>query len=355
MNFPSDKRRRRTDPDIVGSDLKALGDQSKRHLPTIDETAQALWKHNLRRSKEGSLMKALHSLKTHPTMTTVLGIAIVAAVLLAVPISYTRTTGYQATLEIADAGGVDMDAIAEEFGKALDTEDVMVMAGFNGGGRIFANLPVRSAGTLEIITSSFARALIQRGVSASAEVEPVTEQVTGNVYAAAANEIIEIRIDSEGLTDEEIEDEIRTQIEAAGFDACLVDVQTGDGEKRIEIGIQCDPEEVGAGGPCPVRISIDGMEPPPDGEYATAHVMELRVPSEGKTPEEVEAEAKEHLKAMGFDATTEIEIEDCGDYYRVRVGGDIPDGCYPGDGSTVLGAPRSESKTLGEVKKEFTK
>ncbi len=196
MNFPGDKHRRRMDPDKVETDIRALGDQSKRHLPTIDKTAQALWKHNLRRSREGSLMKALHSLKTHPAMTTVLGIAIVAAVLLAVPISYTRTTGYQATLEIADATSVDMDAIAQEFGKALDTEDVMVMAGFN---------------------------------------------------------------------------------------ACLVDVETGDGEKRIE-----------------------------------------------------------------------IEIEDCGDYYRVRVGGDIPEGCYPGDGGTLLGTPKAESKTLGEVKKEFT-
>ena len=63
----------------------------------------------------------------------------------------------------------------------------------------------------------------------TAEVEPVTERVTGNVYAMAANEIVEIRIDSEGLTDEEIEAEIRAQIEAAGFDACLVNVERQQG------------------------------------------------------------------------------------------------------------------------------
>ena len=354
MIFPSEKHRRRMDPDIVETYLKALGDQSKRHLPTIDRTAQGLWKHNQRRSREGSLMKVLRSLKSHPAMTTVLGIAIVAAVLLAVPISYTRTTGYRATLEISDAGGIDIDAIAREFGKALDTDDVMVMAGFGGGGRILARLPVRSAGTVEGISSRFAQALTERGVSASAEVEPVTEQVTGNVYAAAANGIVEIRVNSEGLTDEEIEDEIRSQIEAAGFNACLVDVETGDGEKRIEIGIQCDPENVNAGSPCPISVSIDGMEPPPAGACMGERAIELRVIDEGQTLEEVEAEAMEHLTAMGFEDLSDMEIEDCGEYFSVRIGGELPEGCGPG-GGTVLGAPRTESKTLGDVKKEFTK
>ena len=75
------------DPDIVESDLRALRDQSKHNLPTIDQTAQALWERNLRRSREGSLMKVLHSLKTHPAMTTVLGIAIVAADVFAIGLS----------------------------------------------------------------------------------------------------------------------------------------------------------------------------------------------------------------------------------------------------------------------------
>jgi hypothetical protein len=352
MIFPSDEHRRRREPDIVELDLKALGDRSRKHLPTIDQTARALWKRNQRRSREGSLMKALNSLKTHPAMTTVLGIAIIAAVLLAVPISYTKTTGYNATLEISDAGSVDMDAIAGEFGKALGTEDVMVMTGFDGGGRIIANLPVRPAGTVEGITSRFAQALTDRGIRASAEVQPITEQVTGNVYAMAANEIIEIKIDSEGLTDEEIEDEIRAQIEAAGFDACLVDVETGDGEKRIEIGLQCDPEQVNADGPCPISVSIDGMAPPPAGQCTGEQAIELRLVDQGQTLQEVEAVAMRHFAAMGFEDLTDIEIEDCGEYYSVRLG-NIPEGCCPG-GGTILGAPGSESTTLGEVKKKFT-
>jgi hypothetical protein len=283
-------------------------------------------------------------------MATVLAIAVVAAVLLAVPISYTKTTGYMATLEIADATGVDVEAVAAEFGKAMDAENVKVLAGV-GGARISADLPVRSKSTLKGIASGFAEALGERGLAATASIEPVTERVTGNVYAMAANEIIEIRVNSEGLTDEEIEAEIRAQIEAAGLEACLVDVETSDGEKRIEIGIQCDPEEGCPEGGMPVRISIDGMEPPPGGEFERVSAMELKIAAEGKTLEEAEAEAIEHLQAMGIEDVSDIEIEDCGDYYRVLLG----DACCPGgDGGPLLGKPRKESKTLGEVKEEFS-
>jgi hypothetical protein len=57
---------------------------------------------------------------------------------------------------------------------------------------------------------------------------------------------------------------------------------------------------------------------------------------------------------MGLGDAGEIHVEDCGEYYRIRVG-DVGDGCCPGgDGGTVLGTPQTEFKTLGEVKKEFT-
>jgi hypothetical protein len=353
MNFPNDKRRRRMDSDRIGSDLRALSEQSKRDLPTIDQTSQALWKRNLRRSREGLTMKVLHSLKSHPAMAALMGVAVVAVVLLAIPISYTKTTGYRATLEISDATGVDVETVASEFGKALDTENVKLAAG-RSGARISAEVPVRSAGMLEGIASGFAQALAERGVTATAGVEPVTERVTGNVYAMAANGIVEISINSEGLTDEEIEDEIRTQLEAVGLEPCLVDVETSEGEKRIQIGLERCPEEWADGTAIPVRISIDGMEPPPGGECVDECAIELRIDATGTTLEEAEAEARAHLATMGMGDVTDIDIENCGDYYRIRVGveGDV---CtLGGDAGTVLGAPRAESKTFSEVKKEFT-
>jgi hypothetical protein len=227
---------------------------------------------------------------------------------------------------------------------------VMVRAGF-GEASISADLPVRAVGTLRGIATGFAEILTQRGIPAVAEVKRLTERVTGNVYAMAANGIIEIRVNSAGMTDEEIEDEIRAQIEAAGLEACFVDVESGNGEKRIEVGIEKAMDDASGGLPGPVRITIDGMEPPPGGECETQRAVELRIPKEGKTIEEAEAEATEHLEAMGFDVT-DIDITDCGSYYCVRVGGDA---CCPGgDSGTVLGNSPTESKTWGEVKKEFT-
>jgi hypothetical protein len=350
MNFPNDKDSRGPDWDRIDPDLKALSEQSKLNLPTIEQTAQQLWEHNARRSKEGSLMKVFHSLMGHPAMATLLGIAIVAAVLLAIPMSYTKTVGYRATLEIADAAVVDIEAVAAEFGKALDAEDVSVKAG-TGGVRISADLPVRAAVTLKGIASGFAEILSRRGIPAVAQVERLTERVTGNVYAMAANGIVEIRVNSEGMTDEEIEDEIRAQIEAAGLEACLVDVETSGGEKRIEVGIEHRLDDASGGTPAPVRITIDGMEPPPGAECETQRAIELRIDAEGKTMEEAEAEAIEHLRSMGFDVT-DIDIEDCVDYYRVRVGGDA---CCPGGQSgTLLENSQTESRTWSEVKQEFT-
>ena len=294
-------------------------------------------------------MKFFHSLKSHPRTATAFGIAIVAAVLLAVPISYTRITGYRATLEIAEASGVDIQAVAAEFGKALGTDDLTVRTSA-GGMEISAVVPARAAGRTYGIASGFAGALTQRGIPATAGVEALTERVTGNVYAMAANEIVEIRIDSGGLSDEEIEAEIRDQIEAAGLEACLVDVQSGDGEKRIEIGIGQGMD----GTPTPIKITIDGMEPPPGAECISERCMELRIAKAGRSLEEAESLARQQLEAMGVDVSG-MQIDDCGDYYRVHVG-DVPGGCCSdGGGESLLGSPpRTESKTLGEIKREFT-
>jgi hypothetical protein len=352
MNSPSDKNRKRMDSDIIQSDLKALRESTKQDLPTTDQTAQALWEHNLRVSQEGIFMKFLHSLKQRPALATALGVLIVAAVLLAVPVSYTKTVGYEATLELSQAvqAGLDISGIAEQFSKALDTDDVLVRAALTGS-KIVARLPVLPRSDVESAAAHFARTLAEKGVPAKAEVRPLTEEVTGNVYAMAANQIVEIRVNSEGLTDEEIENEIRTQIEAAGFEACLVDVDTNGDQKRIEIGVTCD-DAMSADGPMDLRVTVDGMEPPPEGaEYQKA--IELRIPAEGVTAEEAEAQALEHLAAMGVTDITDIDVLECDGYYCVRVGGEGLPCCGGDDTNNAPKAPGTDEKTWGEMKKKY--
>ena len=64
-----------------------------------------------------------------------------------------------------------------------------------------------------------ARALARRLAPslADGEVAPVVEHVTGNVCMAAANAFVEIRIDTQSGTDEEIAAQIRSQLAAAGM------------------------------------------------------------------------------------------------------------------------------------------
>jgi hypothetical protein len=47
---------------------------------------------------------ALHFLRTRPALATALGVVLVAAALLMIPISYERTVGYDVTLTLAGNG-----------------------------------------------------------------------------------------------------------------------------------------------------------------------------------------------------------------------------------------------------------
>jgi hypothetical protein len=58
----------------------------------------------------------------------------------------------------------------------------------------------------------------------------------------------------------------------------------------------------------------------PGGEYTSERAIELRISAAGRNLEEARAEALEHLPAMGFEDMSDIEVEECGDYYRMRVG-----------------------------------
>jgi hypothetical protein len=341
---PEELDRAHPGSDPIRSDLRALGKSTERDLPSTEHTAQALWEHNLRASQEGTAVKVLHSVRARPWLATALGVIVVAAVLLAVPVSYTRTTGYEVTLELSGAAppGEQIKTIADGFAKALDADNVSVQASFEGT-KVVAHLPLRPRLIVDGVAQAFAQTLTESGIPAKAKVHPLTEQVTGNVYAMAANEILEIRVNSEGKTDEEIAGEIRTQLEAAGFESAMVEVVSGDDQMKIEIGVECDDSAE----PCPpLRVTVDGMEPP-EGEQR--RVCKLRFESAGMTPEEIEAMVYERLAAMGFEDPEDVDIViDEDGIVHVEVGD--PD-CNPPDNAPK--APGDESKTWGEMKKEF--
>jgi hypothetical protein len=219
-----------------------------------------------------------------------------------------------------------------------------------GEAQVTASLAVGSRSDIETRAAAFAAELAGRGIPASVEVEPIVERVTGNVYAMAANEILEIHVSSVGLTDYEIAEEIRVQLEDAGFTDAMVDVELDDGQMKIAIGMECESCDPSSG-PQAVRINIDGMEPPPDAQRCIKMCFE----TEGATDEEIEAMVHEQLRAMGIENPDDVDIMvDENGMVRVQVGdaGDW-DGCCPGGASQTPKAPGEESKTWGELKKEF--
>jgi hypothetical protein len=72
---------------------------TERDLPNIDRTAEAL--RNRRKSKEGFFMSMFQPFRGRPWLAIATGVAIVAAVLLAIPVSYDRTVGYEAVLGLS--------------------------------------------------------------------------------------------------------------------------------------------------------------------------------------------------------------------------------------------------------------
>jgi len=333
-------------PERLGEDLRALSRASSRDLPSIDHTARALLRKAQRDGEEGMFMKMLRPFRMRPWLVTAVGVTAVAVVLLTVPISYTRTIGYEARVTVSDPlpGPAALDKIAHEFARALDSEETTVHAGvMSNRATVTARLPVTSRSNVEGVTRAFAAELADRGLTVESEVVPLTERVTGDVYALAANQILEIRVNSEGKSDAQIAEEIRAQLAEAGIENAFVDVEVGDNQMRIEMRMEKDGSEE----PRPIRIAIDGMEPPEAGEGCCA--VELQIDAEGKTPEEIEAEIRAQLEAMGIENPGDIEVR-VDENGRVQVEIYQMD-CCPDD--PLKGAASSESETWGQVKERF--
>ena len=111
----------------LAHDLEALRRVTARDVPRLEDTASALERRAAYDTREGWWMKSMRWMKARPLVTTTAATAVVAAVLLMVPISYQRTVGQDVTLSIA--GAVDpgaLHAIARELKSAVGAAAVQV-------------------------------------------------------------------------------------------------------------------------------------------------------------------------------------------------------------------------------------
>jgi hypothetical protein len=290
--------------DILAADLRALHERSLRDMPPLEtlEQVNPVRGRSPRTFPGGILMKTLWKMKSRPWLTTLGGAAAVALALLVVPISYQRTVGQDVTIEITspETAVQQISLIAQELKSALHAPEVMVTQQAGSARQIVLNafVPLRGRESTLKLARAFARGLFSRGIPATAEVRPRIETVSGSVYAMAQN-VIEIRVDREGKTAEQLEREIMGQLEAAGIHDTSVNVTTDGNKTQIQVMTECVPESC-ADHP---QVNVELNPPPPDG----GHRAEVRV---RRTPEmtdaDVIAEIQRQLREQGQDADVSI-------------------------------------------------
>ena len=243
--------------DLVREDLEVLRECTAHGLPSREETARAVRARVALASREGSIMKLYRFASMRPVAGSAIGIALIAVALLVFPISYVETVGYQATLIVPSVSSTQGQRIAAEFAKLLDTREYTCTLDAANRVTIAARVPLRSHRRAELLAMGYQQTLAVRGIGATSQVVPVTRQISGNVYAAAANQLYRIHVDSDGKTNEQIADELRQRFEAAGLPGAVVRVWGEGSHRGMSMEWKAPPGYV-CEGEKSFQITIDG-------------------------------------------------------------------------------------------------
>src|SRR5262245_29000160 len=121
-------------PEALDHDLAALRGVTAEHRPGLETSLRAARSRAGDRQGEGVTM-AVHFLSRRPALATVLGVVVVALGLLAIPISYQRTVGYDValTMEGANVQQSQVRDLATGFKETLGAEGTSVTASMENG------------------------------------------------------------------------------------------------------------------------------------------------------------------------------------------------------------------------------
>jgi hypothetical protein len=287
----------------LAGDLDALRAMTSRDLPPLASTLTSTISARGQAPTAlpgGIFMNALHNAKMRPWLATALGTAAVALVLLFIPVSYDRLIGSELTLRLgsAEIAPGALREIASDLRTKLGAEEIRVEADPAGGTTLTAEIPDASWRRVSSLAVDYTRGLAGRGIQAAPHVRPRFEKVHGNVYAAIGN-LAEIRIQTEGKSNQEIAAEIRSQLLAAGLADATVEVNRQDGHTQIMIGVsKTAAGDEGAGEECCSipRITLDGEEPA-DPQTPRCEIRVKR--TEGMTDQQVIDDVTRQLREQG--------------------------------------------------------
>ncbi len=268
--------------------------------------------------KENSIMsKIKNEINTHPKFSFGIVSAIcVFMFLLLVPISYDKTVGYDLTLSGINAQNWTGNGDADDMLKALGYDDIEISIESDGKTvkTIFENLPSKKA--VDEITSAMVSMSNSDGgmFDFTVSVSPVVIKEFGSIYAQVRDKI-ELKVETEGKTDQEVKEEIEKGLKKRGYDdADVVVISKPDGQREIKIDISYSDDS----GSKKIKKETQSMTILKDGEafdFKCTPDVKLNIDTEGKTGEEIKSEIVKELAKKGI-KNPNVKIEELKDGRR---------------------------------------
>lgn len=257
--------------------------------------------------KENSIMaKMKNGITRHPKFSFGIAVSIfVFAFVLLVPISYEKTIGYEMALSgIGSEDAADKEVAADivtalGYGEAAFTFEV-------DGNQVkyhIRNIPSKKvAREISSAISSLMRSTLDIIIT------PIIVEATGSLYAQAKDKI-DLKVETEGKTDEEVRKELEEGLKKRGYKNPRVTVTTNpEGQRRIAIkNVELSEGEakefetvevmelvVGEGGEIEIKSPVK---------------ENLDIDTKGKTNEQIKEELKKKLAEKGL-KNPKITIKD---------------------------------------------
>jgi hypothetical protein len=293
----------------IEQDQEALGAASRAAPWPLERVRRAVATQPHHRTRGERIMSKLSRWKSRPRLVSVVGVCAVAAVLLVIPIRYQRTVGHRIDLTVSGEAleQVGVERLTGDVSLVTGTRSLAVSQVAGGGTVLGIELLATSEERAERVASALVERLRERTFTAEARVSAITETVSGNVYAMVRDRIIVIDVDTEGKTDQEVEDEIRAQLLDEGVAEPDVKYHR-DGDKTV-VRVQGEHEGKSFG----LVHKTQGDEREPNVRMEIGWLDTSR--DEGMTDEELEQKILRQLEERGLSGEVKIQ----GDDVRVKV------------------------------------
>ncbi|TXH29667.1 MAG: hypothetical protein E6Q99_00430 [Elusimicrobia bacterium] len=244
----------------LANDLAALAQATQQAMPPWSRLHDAIARAEQRSADErkgATIMQNIQASLTRPgrprALLGVAGSVALAGAVLLWPISYQRTVGHSVQLDVTlGAGASPMDpttalpprVLATQIKTALQADSVRVELKQQAAQlqlSFIARVPSRSRGEVDARTTALLRELERQLASTplhpqlAAQVSERREQVSGRVYAMALDRLIQVRVDTSGKTDAQVQAEVEDQLRSQGVASPSVRFERHGDEKKLSI------------------------------------------------------------------------------------------------------------------------